>query len=109
MPLFPRGFFGSKVVTYRTYSLPAKARFLKSMPLTSEKTVAFAPMPRASAITATAVNPGAFASVRNAKRRSCHIDDRYTHEGGSRFRLFTTELHRGNRRARVAVRCQTAN
>ena len=39
--------------------------------LTNVNTVAFTPIPSASAITATAVNQRSFTSRRTAKRRSC--------------------------------------
>ena len=38
----------------------------KSIPLTTLKTVVFTPMPRASVITATIVNPGDLTSSRTA-------------------------------------------
>jgi hypothetical protein len=73
------------------FSLSLKGRVLKIIALTREKTVAFAPMPSASATMATALNPGFFARVRNPKRRSCHMnrplqyEDTGSDEGGRVF------------------------
>src|SRR5260370_41322208 len=50
----------------------SKGRLLNKMALTREKTVALAPMPRASAVIATAVKPGFLARVRTPKRTSCN-------------------------------------
>src|SRR6266851_1896047 len=66
---------GLKELTYRTRSLSANGRFLKRMALASEKTVALAPIPNASAVMATAVKPGFWARVRSPNRRSCHMSD----------------------------------
>src|ERR1700687_1638904 len=43
----------------------------RSTPYTTVKIAVLAPMPRASVKTATAVNPGIFASIRKAYRMSC--------------------------------------
>src|SRR5581483_5853103 len=57
--------------TYITRSACSKGRPRKSTALTSVKTVVLTPMPRASAATITAVNPGSRPSRRRAYFTSC--------------------------------------
>src|SRR5258708_3202606 len=56
--------------TYRIRSLSSKGRLRNRMLFASVNTVAFTPIPSASATTAVAVNPGFLSSVRSPKRRS---------------------------------------
>src|SRR5882724_3773742 len=51
-------------------SLSSNGRLRNRIPFASVNTVAFTPIPSASATTAVAVNPGFLSSVRNPKRRS---------------------------------------
>jgi hypothetical protein len=61
---WPRVRLNSHIITSRSESANGSARSISAW--TTEKMAVFAPMPKASASTATAVKPGLFQSTRTA-------------------------------------------